>query len=541
MSKLEQNKTRDQIAKVYFKLAQKNQFHPNKTDLMKKGVSRSKIRHHFGTLEDVVEYIRKYFPKELDSVFDEELYSKKNLDKLQNTINSRKRFVITTAVLGCPVHKGFLKNIEAYCENRDAELLVLLSMDPATKGEKILDKELADKNIIFQDVALNDNLFLSTIKLSAKHIDPITSMGRIGQREGSFIYASPKQRLKMIATSNNKLPHAIMTSGAITKPFYKTSRYMSERTAYIAENDHVMGAIIVEIQDDKIFHFRQIQADHTGSIIDLGSMYKSGEASSMVAPAAIVWGDYHSGETDRVAEKTWLDLHRYTGCKTAVVHDGFNGKAINHHEEHNKILRAQLFSKNLLSLEAELRQYTVDLDHIASFLTDKVGEPGQPGKIIISKSNHDEFLERYLREGRYLEDPQNYNFASKLVTAMLDGHDPLKYALEKLIGLKHANKIVWLSRDQDYKIAKIEVGAHGDKGANGSRGNIQSMENAYGLSVSGHTHIPQILRGAWCVGTTSLLKLNYNIGPSGWMHTSCVIYSNGMRQLINSINGNWRA
>ena len=34
-----------------------------------------------------------------------------------------------------------------------------------------------------------------------------------------------------------------------------------------------MGAIIVEIVDDKRYHFRQVQADKDGSFIDLGVQY----------------------------------------------------------------------------------------------------------------------------------------------------------------------------------------------------------------------------------------------------------------------------
>ena len=89
-------------------------------------------------------------------------------------------------------------------------------------------------------------------------------------------------------------------------------------------------------------------------------------------------------------------------------------------------------------------------------------------------------------------------------------------------------------------MANVELGAHGDKGANGARGSLHAMENAYGNSVSGHSHSPEILRGAWQVGTCSYLKLEYNQGPSSWLHSSCLLYPNGARQLINVIGGQWR-
>ena len=66
------------------------------------------------------------------------------------------------------------------------------------------------------------------------------------------------------------------------------------------------------------------------------------------------------------------------------------------------------------------------------------------------------------------------------------------------------------------------------------------MEKSYGLSVTGHAHGPEILRGAYQNGTMSKLKLSYNEGPSDWVHANTVVYANGMRQLINSFEGDWR-
>jgi hypothetical protein len=41
------------------------------------------------------------------------------------------------------------------------------------------------------------------------------------------------------------------------------------------------------------------------------------------------------------------------------------------------------------------------------------------------------------------------------------------------------------------------------------------------------------------MGTSTYLKLNYNVGPSSWMQSLCLVYSNGARQLINVINGSY--
>jgi len=442
--------------------------------------------------------------------------------------------VITSAITGCEVHEGFYKSIRNYCQINDAELLVLAQSDPAhnlnRKDLGYIDRILSKEYLITQDTALNSNLYISTIKLGAKQIDPITGLGRIGQRNGSFIYASPKQRLKMVATANNKLPRALMTTGAITHPDYSSTSYMSDRTAYIAENDHVIGALVVEIGDDVKYYFRQIQADieDNGSFIDLGVKYSEDSAIPCRAEA-VVLGDWHSGETDPTAIKAWQELSKVVDPKCVVIHDLFNGLSISHHEEKLKIRRAQLAAASKLSLREEINNLAKDLDVLA----------GMADQVVIAKSNHDLFLERYLQDGRYIADPQNHRLSLDLAAAMFDGIDPLSYAIEKTNLCSNLHNIRWLSEDEDFKVARIQLGQHGHRGANGAKGSIKSIEDAYGNSVSGHTHVPQILRNAWCVGTSSLLKLYYNKGPSSWCHASCVVYPNSSRQLILSINGDW--
>jgi hypothetical protein len=218
--------------------------------------------------------------------------------------------------------------------------------------------------------------------------------------------------------------------------------------------------------------------------------------------------------------------------KYIVLHDAFNGLSINHHEEHAQISKAKRVANNKHKLEDEVERLTQDIEDFIKLNTN----------VVIVKSNHDEFLcKHYLQYGKYIHDPQNHRYALPLAISMLDGIDPLQYAVEnKLSNAKYKNNITWLKRDDDFCIAGIQLGAHGDKGSNGSRGSLHSMESAYGNCVTGHSHTPGILRGAWAVGTSSLLKLNYNTGPSSWLQAHCLVYSNGSRQLINIINGKWR-
>ena len=100
--------------------------------------------------------------------------------------------------------------------------------------------------------------------------------------------------------------------------------------------------------------------------------------------------------------------------------------------------------------------------------------------------------------------------------------------------------VIFLKRDQDYKVRHWQLGAHGDKGGNGAKGSVKSREKAYGQSITGHTHTPEMLRRTIIVGTSTYLQLRYNEGPSSWMNTHALLYDTGKVQLVNIINGAWR-
>jgi len=495
------------------------------------GITKDMVSHHYGSLGRLKVAARKKYPKKFKHILDDSIFNRKALNSLKSSIKGVKRFVITTAVTGCEVDKGFLSSINNYCKINDAKLLVLLASDPARPHNKdglIVDEAIPRDSLVVNDVSLNSNIHLNTVKLSAKHIDPITSLDRIGHRDGGFIYASPKQRLRYVATHDNHT-HAVMTTGAITVPDYTTDMYMSRRTAVIAEHDHVMGAIIVEVVNNKMYHFRQVQADKDGNFVDLGKQYFPDTVVDY-APAAFILGDWHTGQTDPVVADCWEQVCKTLKPNRVVVHDLADHSSINHHEDENCVLKARKAEQGELSLLDEANMIVRDINRLSSW----------SDELVIVKSNHDEFLDRYLQRGDFPKDAINARFAAKIFLEYLDKKDPLKAACDIVGGIKKPDKVKWLERDENFSIARVYLGAHGDKGANGARGSINTMERAYGQCVFGHSHSPQILRGAWCVGTSTYLRLTYNTGASSWMNTSCLLYPNGSRQLINVIDGKWR-
>lgn len=522
---------KEKIINAYAKLVKRKRMHPSQDELKSSGLNKYSIERHFGSIMGLIEQVRNEHPEVFDGVVDEEIFKPAEFKRLKQEAQKYKRFVVTTAVTGCEAHLGFLKSLKSYCKKNDALLLILPASDPASLAGFSLDPELSEEYIVFDDLSLCKTLFISSIKLSAKHIDPITGLERIGQRDGSFIYASPKQRLKLVANSE-KYPCSLMTTGAITVPNYKTDRYMSGRTAYIADHDHVMGAIIVELEDnDKRFHFRQIQAEASGSFVDLGKYYQGNRVSTL-RPEAFIMGDLHVGAHDPQVVGNWIECIKQLKPKKLLIHDTLSGHSICHHDSKKRITMALKFHNGQLSLLRELKDVASMLDQLSELVED----------IIIVKSNHDEWINQYLESGEYVKDPQNHRIALKLALAMLSGKDPFKYGVEKFGDLQNKCKVKWLQREEDYRISGIQCASHGDKGLNGKRNaSPRELEKAYGRSFSGHTHVPEILRGVWVVGTSTYLRVGYNNdSPSSWFNTSGLVYPNGSRQMINSLGGKWK-
>jgi hypothetical protein len=183
------------------------------------------------------------------------------------------------------------------------------------------------------------------------------------------------------------------------------------------------------------------------------------------------------------------------------------------------------------NLQAELKLAADRLEDLASWTSKG---------LVIVKSNHDDFLIRYLEDGRWIKDHENFFVANGLIAHVRLGKDPLEVGISSNMSTEGVAKTLWLKRDEDFKIAGIECGVHGDKGPNGSRGSLRGIEAAHGACVIGHSHTPGILRDAWQNGTSTKLQLEYNSGASSWMNSSTLIYPNGARQMIHSIFGEWR-
>lgn len=532
---------KSRIIQVYLDHVKSTGLRPKRTDF--NGPDAAAIRYHFGSMDD----FHDAMDEELDLseyLFEaHDIFTPERLGAFEEALSSYDKFIVTTAVSSKAPFEPFVDALRNYCERENAAIIVILCKDTAsTKRNSGIQAHpslnASDIHILQEEAKINNSIFISDIKMSAKQIQPLTGLKRIAQYyRSSVIYGSPKQSLDFVAISadHEKHPFALMSTGAITIADYDSDLYMSQRTSYIAERDHIFGAIVVERDGDDKFHFRQIQAERDGSFIDLGSVY-SADGSVHDVDCVLVMGDYHAGATDPIVRHLVGEICEDVNVVDIVIHDFFDGYAISHHDREIPGKMARKSEMSLHVLEEELRMGSEELWYLQSHIS---------GNLIMVKSNHDEFLDRYLNSGAFIKDHVNYKVAIDLHSHALDFDNPmdiLDYAYRKYgtAGTYDPDRIIWLQRDESYMVGDIELGAHGDLGPNGSRGSLKNLEDAHGACVVGHTHSAAILRSVFRVGTSSKLSLDYNRGPSSWTHTHCLVYPSGARQLINIVDGSWR-
>jgi hypothetical protein len=224
----------------------------------------------------------------------------------------------------------------------------------------------------------------------------------------------------------------------------------------------------------------------------------------------------------------WYDVSKHVGNKVGIAHDLFNGHSINHHERHSYLERAITAERGRGNLVDELDQYVAKIDELTEHFE----------KLYIVRSNHDDFLEKYLNNAWYVKDPQNHLVSLDLAKQVILGNNPLEwYARDKI---KNPDRVVWFKLDEDFYIERIKVSEHGHLGSNGGPPSIKSIEKSVANAVIAHSHTPEILRNIWRVGTSTYFDLRYTKGASSWYQTSCLIYPGGHRQFINSVHGKYR-
>lgn len=452
-----------------------------------------------------------------------------------------RRYVITSAQNATPVHKAFLSSLLAYCKHVDAELVVIpfRYKNPTSFWSKSAQSvEWWDEALVpylhHGRFNINANLvILADIKSQPTAVSPLSGLESItGQRSG--VVGHPKVQLRTIPTPQSSLPKIMTTTGAVTRDDYSDTK-----TGKKGKFHHTFGAAVVEVQGD-LFHLRQINATSDGTFIDLDIEATPDGCFEAPPIEALVMGDTHVDFVSAdVVNATFLNddaIVKVLKPKRLIWHDLLDFYSRNHHHCNDPFIAVAKQKSSMDDVGAEVWRAC----QFAQIHTPEGCES------VFVPSNHTGALAKWLREADWRMDPSNAEFYLETALEMVrsatmtktgaDAIDPFGYWVKR-----HKVPAKVLVRGQSYRVKGVELGLHGDRGSNGSRGSVRGFSRIGTRSTIGHSHSPGIEEGCHQVGTSTQLVLEYNRGsPSSWLNTHEAIYANGKRSLINIIKGQWR-
>lgn len=464
-----------------------------------------------------------------------------------NTIMSRslpksaKRFIVTAAQNGTPVHEAWWGCIRSMAKHLDAEILVIpfRYKNPTSVyagSQQNAEWWTKDVRPYLWNVRheFNKNLtLLADIKTQPTASSPLTGADAISL-SSSGIIGHAKLQMKVIPTPQQRVPKILTTTGACT-----VDNYSDTRAGKTGEFHHSLSAVLVELEGSK-FHLRHVHFDaKTRSATDLAVRYQEGGHSKAPRPLGIVQGDTHVDYIDPNVERATFGeggIIEHLQPQTIVWHDLLDAYSCNPHHAGNPF---NAVAKRLGAAD-NIRN---EVDRSIRFVASRTPENAHS---VIVGSNHNSFLRRYIERQDWRSDPTNAEFYLQTALMMVRGTrltargteypDPFKLWFE---AAKVPRSRV-LDVDESFMLGSIECGMHGDIGPQGVRGSIANIRRIGVKSMIGHSHRPGIDEGCYQVGTSTRLRLEYNHGASAWLNTHGIIHADSKRQLINIIDGKWK-
>lgn len=462
------------------------------------------------------------------------------------------RFLFTGAQNDCALHEDFWTNLKAYADFIDAEIVVgpwtyeTQWWNESNPNSRAYAKELKE-HLCFGQFALGDKFVfcgeMNTLPTAAQPISDLVTYSR--GRWAVFPHA--KLQLKSVpSTDPNVQAHQVMTTGACTKP-----KVIPRKAGVKSIFHHVIGATIVEFDEDGDLFCRQISATEDGSFYDLDHFVADGTVTGGQTIKALVCGDIHVRKLDPInAEATFfksgsiLDTLR---PDLVFLHDVHDNEARNHHNQDDN---AHAYEMAIRKRDSVFEEVRAGADFIAA-----IQRPFAQVKVV--ESNHDLALERYVREGRYRMDGINIRYGMQLEDAYLGWRERVAHALDHRqkppsfslleYAMRNAQRVPgsidhasWVYDGTSCLVDGIECGHHGFRGANGSKGTVTGYARMGCKMSIGDKHSPEILDGVYGAGVMALAH-GYNKGPSGWCVSHIVQYRNGKRTIITLQKGKWRA
>lgn len=443
---------------------------------------------------------------------------------------SKKYFLFTWAQNNTPVHTRFFNNLKTYAEFLNADIHVIPGRykNPTSifnnNNEEYWDEILlpyldATRNNINNNITL-----FGDIKIQPTAVNPLSSLQGLCYTT-SCVFGSPKVQLQAIPVLATQTPRILMTTGACT-----IKNYTDSKEGKKGEFHHTYGAVIIEVKDDEVVFFRQITAKENGDFNDLYYNLSNSRITRNTSIEAIIYGDLHSGQHDqKLLDATREQILNKLRPKNIILHDVFSGVSINPHETDPFIK----YGKQMNG-DDDLQKEIITMIDVLDQFSDQ-------DKVVIVRSNHDDFLDRWLknedwRKQSTLKNSKVYMQFSNMLLEQYE-KDPynVKGVIPELISISHP-KYITLGLNDSYIVKGFELAMHGHIGINGAKASPEGFRRLNTKMISGHTHSAFRKDGLIVCGTSTSLRLNYTNGPSSWTQGHTIIDSYGKAQSIIFFN-----
>ena len=464
-----------------------------------------------------------------------------------------RRWVLTAAQDDTRLHGPFWGNLKAFAAYVGATIHVApfyyqkkLFTDHETRVG-VFAEEIRDY-LQFDRMECGKVIFCAEMNTLPTAVRPLSGLHSYS-RGHTAVFPHAKVALESVPSIPGTPAPIIMTTGCCT-----IENYIPKKAGLKATFHHVFGATLVEEDSAGRCFCRQLIASSDGSFQDLDLLVRDGNVSAGQRIECVTWGDIHRRKLNRdVALASW-GFDTNTGSVTSsgsildtlrprfqVFHDLLDGETCNPHESDNCHKKFDLFVRNKMSLSDEVEQ-------AARFLRATEREFCQS---VVAESNHDNFIERWLRRADYRAEPVNAMFFLKMQLASYQARERgdaefsiFRHAMRESDSTRLAT-IKFCPENGSFQICfehgGIEVGSHGHRGPNGARGSAAALSKISVKMNIGHTHSASIVDGVYTAGVSGDLDQGYNIGPSSWSHSHVLVYPSSKRTIITLNEGKWRA
>lgn len=470
----------------------------------------------------------------------------------------RRRFLFTSAQNDAEIHEPFWVNLQAYARHMDAEIVIgpytyetqwWSENNPTSRAYAT---EISDY-LCFGQMAIGDHfIFAGEMNTLPTASQPVSDLMTYPRNRWA-VFPHPKRQLKSVPSTDPAVQsHQVMTTGSVTRP-----KVIPRKSGIKSLFHQVIGAVIVEFDHHGRIFARQITANEDGSFYDLDLKVEGrGMISNGHRVKAVTVADIHTRKLDATnALATFgFDLKsdkRFFGNlidtldpEVVLLHDIFDNETRNHHNAND----------NGHAYEMHIRGRTSVLSEIVEVgaLLERVANPRR--EVVVVESNHDIGLDRYVREGRYRQDPPNLRLGLKLEDLLLDHRTVVARALDareappafslleaalRTAGIDLTG-VSWAYDGKSRVVDGIEVGHHGFRGTNGAKGTVAGFAKTGRKMTIGDKHSPEINEGVYVAGAMTMQQ-GYNKGPSTWAVSHVVQYADGNRTIITLQDGHWKA